>query len=170
MSAATLRHLPGTSFTSVRRREVRDVPEMRHDRDELAGVIGVRKQRLDRLERERVQELAGWRSRRAALRSAKQRWRMAVREAREFWQQARSEFLRMEMTSGQFRKAKSTYERMKSQATKLHLECREVLATCKQARFRYFDARRRVIEAHRQQEKLILMRDEIQRSRLQEEW
>jgi hypothetical protein len=167
MSAAMFRHFPGTAH---RRREVRDVPEMRRDRDELAGVIGVRKQRLNRLERERVQELAAWRDSRTALRAAKQRWRMAVRDAREFWQQTRAGFLRMEMTSGQFRKAKATYERMKSQATKLHLECREVLATCKQARSRYFDARRCVIEAHRQQEKLVLMRDEIQHSRLQEEW
>jgi DNA-binding XRE family transcriptional regulator len=153
-----------------RRREVRDVPEASFDRDDLAKIIGVRKQRLDRLERESIQARSAWRATRAALRDAKQCWRTALQEAQDFWQQARTEFLTMTTTSGQFRKAKAHYERMKSLAAQRHLECREAVLSCKEKRTQFFEARRRVLEAKRQQEKLVMMRNEIRMSQVREEW
>lgn len=153
-----------------RRREVRDVPEASFDRDDLAKIIGVRKQRLDRLERESVQARAAWRGARVELRDAKQRWRASLQEAQAFWQQARTEFLTMTTTSGQFRKAKASYERMKSLAAQRHLACREAVLSCKEKRTHFFEARRHVLEAKRQQEKLVMMRDEIRMSQAREEW
>jgi hypothetical protein len=76
----------------------------------------------------------------------------------------------MATTSGQFRKAKAVYERMKEEAAQLHLACREAVEAAKDKRRLFFAARRRVFEARLQQEKLIMMRDEIRSAQMQEEW
>jgi len=151
-------------------REVIDVPETRFERDDLAKVIGVRKQRLGRLERESIEARNAWRDARDGLRAAKQAWRKALQDAQDFWKQARTAFLSMTTTSGQFRKAKAVYERMKSDAAGQRLKCKESVAACKDKRRMFFEARKRVMEAKRQQEKLVMMRDEIRLSRQKEEW
>ena len=152
------------------RREVRDVPEERFQRDDLAKVISVRKQRLGRLERESAEARTAWRNARSELRGAKQQWRHAVEEAQLFWRKAREAFLSLATTSGQFRKAKAVYERMKMEVTRRHLECREAVVSSKEKQKLFFEARRRVMEARLQQEKLVMMRDEIRSSQLREEW
>lgn len=152
------------------RREVIDVPEPRAERDDLARIIGVRKQRLDRLERESLLARAAWRTGRIELREAKECWRTAIQDAKDFWQQARSQFLAMTITSGQFRKAKAAYDRMKSEAAQRYADCKTGVQSCKEKRAQFFETRRQVMEAKRQQEKLILMRDDIRLSLVQEEW
>ena len=159
------------TFGYVRaRREARDVPEARVERDDLAKVIGVRKQRLARLERECLDTRLDWRAARKEIGASRQRWRDAVQESQEFWQQARAGFLSMTTTSGQFRKAKAVYERMKEEAARLHLACGDAVKTAKDKRQLYFAARRRVWEARLQQEKLVMLRDEIRSAQMQEEW
>ena len=152
------------------RREARDVPEARSERDDLVKIIGVRKQRLARLERECLDARLAWRTARNEIRASRQRWRDALLEAQEFWQQARAGFLSMTTTSGQFRKAKAVYERMKEEAGKLHLACGETVEVAKDKRRLFFAARRRVCEARLQQEKLVMLRDEIRAAQMQEEW
>lgn len=155
------------------RREARDVPEApeaRFERDDLAKVIGVRKQRLGRLERECMDARLAWRTARNEIRASRQRWRDAVQEAQEFWLEARTGFLSMTTTSGQFRKAKAVYERMKEEAAQLHLACGEAVETARGKRRFFFAARRRVCEARLQQEKLVMLRDEIRATQRQEEW
>jgi len=143
------------------RREVVDIPEQKRKDKSVDRLIDVRKQRIDRLERERIEARHVWREARVRLHERKQRWRAAVQEAQDIWQQARAAFFQMSATSGQFRKAKAVYERMKVQAQQLHLESREAVRPCKTTRTAFFDARRRVMEANRQYEKLGLLRDEL---------
>lgn len=143
------------------KREVVDVPEARVMDRSLDRLILVRKQRIDRFERERSAALASWRAERVKLKELKVRWRAALREANRFWQEARAEFFSMTITSGSFRKAKAIYERMKLQASQLRLECREAVVPCKDARLEFFNARRRLLDANRQHEKLGMLRDEI---------
>ncbi|HYD63140.1 MAG TPA: hypothetical protein VEC35_22490 [Noviherbaspirillum sp.] len=160
----------GTFGHTRTRREARDVPEARVERDDLAKVIGVRKQRLARLERECMDARLAWREARKEIGVSRQRWRDALLEAQEFWQQARAGFLSMTTTSGQFRKAKAVYERMKEDAARLHLACGDAVKAAKDKRALFFAARRRVGEAMLQQEKLVMLRDEIRSAQMQEEW
>lgn len=143
------------------KREVIDVPESKVQDKSLDRLISVRKQRIDRFERERVEAREAWRAERMKLRDIKERWRIALQDARDFWQSARAEFFSMAMTSGGFRKAKAIYERMKREAAQLHLECREAVLPCKETRTEFFDARKRLLDANRQHEKLGMLRDEI---------
>lgn len=143
------------------KREVIDVPERKVQDRGLDKLLNVRKQRLERLERERSEAREAWRKARADMRAAKERWRFAHKEAVAFWQQARADFFRLATTSGQLRKAKGIYERMKAQASELRLECNEFVKRGKTARTGFFEARRRALEANKQQEKLTILRDEI---------
>ncbi|WP_233410826.1 hypothetical protein [Rugamonas violacea] len=77
------------------------------------------------------------------------------------WREARAQFFKMATTSGQVRRAKGAYERMKGEAIELQLECGEYAARARAAGGDFFTARRRVLEANRQQEKLGILRDEI---------
>jgi hypothetical protein len=121
----------------------------------------VRKQRLERLERERIEARQAWRASRADLREAKERWRTAVQDAADYWKEARAQFFRIATTSGEFRKAKAIYDRMKAEATELRLGCREYVKYAKAARSVFFEARVRALQANKQQEKLGILRDEI---------
>lgn len=150
-------------------REVIDIHEPRKQDKSLDKLIVVRKQRIERLERERIEARAAWRETRQALREIKQRWRDAVDAAQDFWQEARAGFFKMTITSGQFRRAKAMYERMKADAAQLHLECREAVAPCKAARSEFFAARRRALDAYREHEKLGLLRDELRLLNTQQE-
>jgi hypothetical protein len=143
------------------KREVIDVPERKTEDKSLDRLIMVRKQRIDRYERERTEARDAWRTARLKLREVKTRWHEAVEASKDFWQQARAEFFSMAITSGGFRKAKAIYERMKTHAAQLHLECREAVAPCKDSRRAFFDARRRLLDANRQYEKLGMLRDEM---------
>jgi hypothetical protein len=148
---------------SMRRakREVVDVPEPRRPDQSLARLLHVRKQRLGRFERERNEARQQWREGRVALRERKQARRLAVGAANRFWQSARDSFLQMATTSGDLRKAKATYARMKEDAARLYLAWQEELARCDAARRVFFDALTRVLAANRQQEKLTIMNDEL---------
>jgi len=148
---------------SIRRgkREVVDVPEPRNPDQSLARLLHVRKQRLGRLERERNEARQQWRDGRAALRERKEERRQAVSAATGFWQEARDNFLQMATTSGDLRKAKATYERMKKDAARRYLAWREELARCDAAQRAFFDAMARVLAANRQQEKLGILNDEL---------
>ncbi|WEF32228.1 hypothetical protein [Pseudoduganella chitinolytica] len=67
----------------------------------------------------------------------------------------------MTTTSGDLRKAKATYERMKEDAARVYLAWREELVRCEQAQRTFFDALERVLAANRQQEKLAILNDEL---------
>lgn len=127
----------------------------------LDKLLGVRKQRLDRLERERRETREEWKRCREEFRQKKLDWRKAVEDSKEFWVKARKEFLSMTTTSGQYQRAKATYERMKQSAADMRVTCLESLSGCKSARTAFFSARERVLAANRQQEKLTIIRDEI---------
>ncbi len=143
------------------KREVVDVMEYKAPDKRLDQLLNVRKQRLGRLERERNETRNAWREQRKIFRSRKQHWRDMSLQTKQQWQQARHEFLAMEMTNVQFRKAKAVYERMKKEASQLYVECQEELIRCRQAGEIFFDANRNALEANRQQEKLSILRDEI---------
>lgn len=151
------------------KREPIEVAERKPEDKRLDKLLGVRKQRLDRLERERKEAREAWRAARAALREAKLRWRDAVQGAKDYWAQARKEFLTMTTTSGQYQKAKVVYERMKQAAADERVRCLESVEKCKTQRGNFFAARERAITANRQQEKLTIMRDELRRLNRQEE-
>lgn len=153
------------SFLSAHRskREVVDLVEAPRKDDGLGRLLQIRKQRIERFERESALARGKWRNARATLRSAKERWRSAKRDAAEFWRCARSDFLRMNMTSGDFRKAKAIYERMKESAAQLHLECGEAIGPCKKIRAEFFTAKKAASEATRQFEKLGILRGELTR-------
>lgn len=146
---------------SCARREVPDLAEPRKPDTSLTKLLEVRKQRLDRLERERRDALAGWRNARAELRGQCQLWRAARHEAVEFWQQARRDFLSMATTSGEYRRQKAKYLRMQEHVAQRLLECRQCLQLCYEHRTAFFNARRRVTEATVQCEKLSILREQI---------
>jgi hypothetical protein len=152
------------------KREVIDVDEPKKEDNGLGQLIAVRKQRIDRIELEVVKARQEWRAARKALHDVKLRWRSAVKEADDFWREARADFFRMNTTSGEFRRAKGTYERMKGQASKLKLESQEAVVPCREQRTAYFSARERLVTVKRQYEKLGILRDELAlASKLQEQ-
>jgi hypothetical protein len=143
------------------KREVIDVIEPKAQDRTLDKLLNVRKQRIERFERERREAREAWRRSRQQLRDAKEAWRTAVQDAKDFWQAAREEFFRMSTTSGEFRKAKATYERMKGEAMELRLACNEFVSRAKAAGREFFASRLRLLQANKQQEKLSILRDEI---------
>jgi hypothetical protein len=149
------------SLVRQSRREVVDVPETRPKDKSLDLLLKLRKQRIERQEQERIAARAEWRTQRAGLRELKQRRRQALQDAKDFWQQARAQFFNMMTTSGQYRKAKAIYERMKQAAAKLYEECMEAVSRCKAARTAFFAACKALREAQRQHEKLSMLRDEM---------
>jgi hypothetical protein len=155
-------HNGSDSFGRLRsKREVIDVQEIKPKDKSLNQLISVRKQRLERFERERIIAREAWRQSRRDLNDAKIAWRDALEAAKNFWQERRAEFFSMLITSGQFRRAKANYERMRDDAAQLHLVAREAVVPCKQSRKEFFDSIKRVIEANRDMEKLSILRDEI---------
>ena len=143
------------------KREVVDVPEPRRPDRSLDQLLHVRKQRLGRLERERSSARESWRASRQALHDFKLRKREAVRQAAQFWQEARARFLQMTITTGQFHLAKARHARMKEEAASLNLRCQEAVRESRLAGARFFAARNEARRAQRQQEKLGIMRDEL---------
>ncbi|SFF95540.1 hypothetical protein SAMN05518865_106270 [Duganella sp. CF458] len=152
------------------KREVVDVAEPKRSDRSLDQLLHVRKQRLGRLERERSSAREDWRRRRQALHDYKLRKREAVRQAAQFWQESRAQFLQMTITTGQFHVAKARHARMKEEAASLNLRCHEAVRESRRAGVRFFEARAEARRAQRQQEKLGIMRDELMAlSRLAEE-
>lgn len=143
------------------KREPIEVLEPKPPDKSLDKLLSVRKQRLGRLERERKDAQERWRSARARLREEKLAWRASTQSTKEFWGQARKEFMSMNTTSGQYQRAKATYERMKEHCATLRMSCLETLERCRAMRNKFFEARERVLQANRQQEKLTVMRDEL---------
>jgi hypothetical protein len=159
----------GTGFqdeTDARRRqrEVLDVPETRAEDKSLDKLLKVRKQRLERFERERSESRRGWREARVRLRQTKEEWRSLRQQAIDFWKQARADYFKMASTSGEFRKAKAIYERMKNQAAERRLGCLEHVEHCREAKAGFFAARQRAVQANRDQEKLAVLRDEVRKA------
>lgn len=154
---------PGRASLGARRgkREVIDVAERRLPDRRLDQLLHVRKQRLSRLERERNEALQSWRLMRKKLHGNKLRWRRAQEEAREQWEAARQSFTDMVITSGEFRRAKAVYERMKKEAIKLRLDCKEIARASRAAGQFFFEAQQMVQDANKQQEKLGVLRDEL---------
>jgi hypothetical protein len=143
------------------RREVIDVPERKREDRRLDQLLHVRKQRLGRLERERNEARQAWRASRNQLRQARELWRDMMARTQAQWQQSRREFMQMTLTTGQFNRAKALYKRMQAESAQLYLRCQEWVQRCRQARSVFFEARRKVLEANRQQEKLCVLRDEM---------
>ncbi|RAM67033.1 hypothetical protein RB25_07490 [Herbaspirillum rubrisubalbicans] len=143
------------------RREVIDVPERKREDRRLDQLLHVRKQRLGRLERERNEARQAWRASRNQLQQARQLWRDMLARTQEQWQQSRREFMQMTLTTGQFNRAKALYKRMQAESAQLYLRCQEWVERCRQARAVFFEARRKVLEANRQQEKLSVLRDQM---------
>ena len=151
------------------KREVIDVPEKRPQDKTVDVLHRVRKQRLDRFEQERLQARTQWREARADLREAKQSWRQAKQDAKDFWQEARAGFFGMVTTSGEFRRAKATYQRMKDAAAQRYVECLDVVKRCKETRSGFFEAGVRLREGQREYEKLGMLREELRALNLKEE-
>lgn len=143
------------------RREPVDVAERRVPDRRLDQLLHVRRQRLNRFERERNEARQAWRARRRELGALKARWRRARDEALAEWQAARAAFSDMTITSGEFKKAKAVYERMKQAASQLRVDWQEARLGCRGAGAAFFAARLAVLEAQRQQEKLGVLRDEL---------
>lgn len=150
------------------RREPVEVAEPRPPDRSLDQLLGVRKQRLDRFERERKDARQAWRTARAEFRKMKLGWQVAVESSKVFWAQARRDFMSMHTTSGQYQKSKAVYERMKQAAADERLRCMETLERCRARRAAFFKARARVLAANRQQEKLTIIRDEMRSLERQE--
>ena len=143
------------------RREAVDIREPKARDRTLERLLGVRKQRLERLERESLEARQSWRATRAQLHRQKLAWRQALEDAQDFWQRARAQFFAMETSSGQFRAAKGGFNRMKTEAAQLRLEWRETLAAGRRDGTAFFAARQRLSDARHQQEKLKLFDDEL---------
>lgn len=156
----TARATPGFG-TRRGRREVVDVAERRAPDRRLDQLLHVRKQRLGRLERERNETRLAWRDRRRDANGLKGRWREAREQTQVQWAAARAAFSDMRITSGEFRKARAVYERMRKEAAQLHVDSQQAMRACRAAGADFFEARRRVMEADRQQEKLGVLRDEL---------
>ncbi|HEY8608145.1 MAG TPA: hypothetical protein VIM12_13605 [Noviherbaspirillum sp.] len=147
-----------------RRTARREAPEIREPKAEDRNLVllqRLRRQRVERYEQERMRAKAEWRRQRMALRDLKQRRREAQREAKEYWQRAREEFIGMTITSGQYRRAKTIYERMKEIAAQRYLDCQEAVAHCRLRRSGYFAACLQLQQAQRQHEKLEMFRQEL---------
>jgi len=143
------------------RREVVDVLE-RHTPDRrLDQLLHVRKQRQGRLDRERHDARRAWRDRRREANALKRRWREARQLAQTQWSAAREAFSEMRVTSGEFRKARAIYERMRKEAARLRVDSQQALRACRAAGAVFFEARRQAMQADRQQEKLGVLRDEL---------
>lgn len=149
------------SLVKHSRREVIDVPETRPPDKSLDLLLKLRKQRIERYEQERREARSNWRRRRSELRQLKESRRQALQDAKDFWKQARDQFLSMVTTSGEYRKAKAIYERMKQSAAKLYEECLEAVNRSRSSRTSFFQACKALREAQRQHEKLDMLRDEI---------
>ncbi|PFH10315.1 hypothetical protein BCF11_2733 [Collimonas sp. PA-H2] len=146
------------------RREPIDVAEKRPEDKRLDKLMGVRRQRLDRLERERLDARQTWRDSRARLHQAKRGWRAALQEAQQYWRQARSSFFQMAITSGKFRQSKAAYDRMKQSASLQRLAACQLATSCKDDGRAFFAAHQVLADARRQQEKLTILRDELRAS------
>lgn len=143
------------------KREPVDVVEKKKEDKSLDKLIGVRHQRLDRLEFERIEARQQWRQQRTLLRQEKQGWSDAVAAAQDYWQQARAGFFKMATSSGQFRQSKAVYERLKQATALLRQQARRTVTVCRAAGRAFFDANQQLSEARRQLEKLSILRDEI---------
>jgi hypothetical protein len=143
------------------KRQVIDVPEKQPEDKRLDMLLHVRRQRLVSLEHECQAARMAWREQRRKLRDAKQRREIALQDAKDYWQQACKQFFSMVTTSGEFRRAKAGYGRMKEHAAQLYLECQQSVQRCRSARTTFFEVRARVRTAKRQQEKLGMLRDEM---------
>ncbi len=151
------------------RREPVDVPEPRKPDRQLDQLIAVRTHRISTFERARLRARQTWRLERAGLRRAAQDWRDAVEQAKECWEEARAEFFAMRSTSGEFRRGKAVYERMKRDAAELQSMAVQAVDPCRDARRAFFTARDQLREAQRQQEKLSILRDQIKLANQQPE-
>ncbi|MGH8808707.1 MAG: hypothetical protein ACREX0_12595 [Noviherbaspirillum sp.] len=151
------------------RREVIEVVETKAQDKSLDKLMHVRKQRLERLERERREAREAWRATRTVMSEQKIAWRTALQAAKDFWIDARAEFLSMTTTSGDFRKAKAIYQRMQAQAAQLHADALDAVKRGKRAREAFFDARFLAVEANLQQEKLKILREEMRKLQPQPE-
>ncbi|MFB9241750.1 hypothetical protein IV454_18925 [Massilia antarctica] len=143
------------------RREPVEVAEARVPDRTIERLLGVRKQRLERLERERLQAREHWRQRRGAQRLAKLAWREARHSAAAHWQRARQQFFAMETDSRQFRAAQGGYERMKRATGQRLLAWRESAGASRAAGAAFFVAHRHLREVRRQLEKLDILRAHI---------
>jgi hypothetical protein len=147
--------------TAVRREPV-EVAEPRAPDRTLERLIGVRKHRLERLERERRDARDHWRQTRAALRLTKLLWRGARQAASDHWDHARQQFFAMETDSRQFRAAQGGFERMKRETGQRLLAWRDNVAGSRAAGSAFFAAHDRLRQARRQQEKLDMLREQMQ--------
>ncbi|MES2743024.1 MAG: hypothetical protein V4754_19035 [Pseudomonadota bacterium] len=151
------------------RREPVDVLEPRKPDRQLDQLIAVRTHRISTFERARLRARQSWRLERAGLRRAAQDWRDAVEQSQQCWRDARAEFFAMRSTSGDFRRAKAVYERMKRAALELQAAAVRAVEPCRDARRAFFTARDQLREAQRQQEKLTILRDQIKLANQQAE-
>lgn len=144
-------------------REAVDVPEEGKKDKRLDELIAVHEHRLFQLERERQEARAEWREVRYSLREMNGRSKKAFEDTREYWEKKRAGFFSMVITSGEFRKAKSVYERLKQEAMQLRLKARETVPECRTAKERFFATAQKLIVERLHIEKLKIMRDEILR-------
>jgi hypothetical protein len=143
------------------KREVVDVIEPARQDRSLDQLVSVRKQRLGRLERERNEARRAWRGQRETLAATRQRHDDHRKQMEDDWREARSAFLKMSTTSGDYRVAKAVYERMKKEVAAKYLACQVDLKSCREGKRLFFDALEAVTAANKQHEKLSILRDEI---------
>ena len=154
----------GAGRPAARRREAIEVAEPRRPDRQLDGVIRVRQQRQQRLERERGAALRQWRAARAALAEVRHALREQRRAAADCWTTARADFFSMRSNSLEFRAAKASYQRLLQQAEQGLLAWRQHRAAAQHAGAAFFSARRDAALARLKQEKLQLLREEMARA------
>lgn len=146
---------------TVRGKLLHEIPEEPRRDLSFDRLIAVHQNRLRRLERERLDARSAWRDARTQLRRRKEHWRNAVDDAKRYWHDARAGFLKMVITSGQFRQAKAVYERLKLEAAEMRLEAVEMVPRCRQAEQAFFDLCRRLAHERLHVEKLRIASDEL---------
>lgn len=145
------------------RKEAIDVPEEPRKDRSLDQLIQVHEHRLQRLERERKNARNAWRETRRTLTQLKEQWRNALQESQTYWQNARTRFFAMQITSGEFRRSKAVYERLKQDAAELKAGAVDHVSVCRDTKKGFFSACQMLKAAYLHIEKLKTLRDEMRR-------
>lgn len=165
-----IRRLPaGFSLNGRLRQEAYDVPEPVRKDCPLEKLVRIRRQRIEKSERDCLRARQYWRECRLQLRQKNQGSKEAESRAQQCWQQARRDFFDMSISSGQFRAAKAAFKKMQAAAAEMRVLARAAAKESRLARVAYFRARTTLAEVRKQAEKLDLMSEELRRADGQEE-
>ena len=164
-----IRHsLSSFSLNGSRLREVQDVPEPVRKDCPLDKLVRIRRQRIEKSERDCLRARQHWRECRRQLRQQSQGSKDAESRAQQCWKKARKDFFDMSISSGQFKKAKAVFKKMQATAAEMRALAHAAVDESKLARTAYFKAKVNLAEARKQAEKLDLMSEELRRTDVHE--